>query len=94
MDVWYNSVTKEPVDLSAKSRRGLMGLGRKKSTMALKDTAAAAAAATTTNKEGFVTRRGFRRLQQPGPSPQLRLLQQSLGGGRLWAPYPGTTSAS
>ncbi len=58
VDVWYNSVTKEPVDLSAKSRRGLMGLGRKKSTMALKDTAAAAAAATTTNKEGFVTRRG------------------------------------
>jgi hypothetical protein len=35
VDTWYNSITKDPVEPEAKKRRGLMGLGRKKSTVAL-----------------------------------------------------------
>jgi hypothetical protein len=39
VDTWYDSITKEPVE-PKKERRGLMGLGRKKSSVGLRDAAA------------------------------------------------------
>lgn len=39
IDSWYTSVTKEPVDLAPKHKRGFMGLSRKRSTMNIGDTA-------------------------------------------------------
>lgn len=37
VDLWYNTVTKEPADHAPKHRRGFMGLSRKKSTANLSD---------------------------------------------------------
>jgi hypothetical protein len=37
IDSWYNTVSKEPVDTAPKSRRGLLGLSRKKSTVNMAD---------------------------------------------------------
>ncbi|CAK7236837.1 hypothetical protein SBRCBS47491_009772 [Sporothrix bragantina] len=37
VDVWYNSITKEPAEPTNKSRRAFMGLGRKMSTLAIRD---------------------------------------------------------
>lgn len=62
VDVWYSSVTAEPVDPVSKPRRGLMGLGRKKSTVALRD------AASTAQDDAAATRRGSVGSQQDGQS--------------------------
>jgi hypothetical protein len=35
VDTWWNSVTKEPIDVETKKRRGVLGLGRKKSSAAV-----------------------------------------------------------
>ncbi|KAI0136264.1 F-box domain-containing protein [Xylariales sp. AK1849] len=37
VDTWYNNVAKEPVELTAKPRRGLLGLGRRKSTFNIRE---------------------------------------------------------
>lgn len=37
VDKWYNSIITDPVEPESKKRRGLLGLGRKKSTMNFKD---------------------------------------------------------
>ena len=39
VDNWWQSIVREPVDTTVKPRRGLMGLGRKKSSVALRDAA-------------------------------------------------------
>lgn len=43
VDVWYNSVTKDPAESTAKPRRALMGLGRKMSSLTIRDDPSAAA---------------------------------------------------
>ncbi|KAF6813890.1 F-box domain-containing protein [Colletotrichum plurivorum] len=44
VDNWYNSIAKEPIESPApKPRRGIMGLGRKKSTLSIKDAPKSAA---------------------------------------------------
>ncbi|OLN94227.1 hypothetical protein CCHL11_02900 [Colletotrichum chlorophyti] len=55
VDTWYNSVTRDPVEPAAsKSRRGIMGLGRKKSALSIKEPS------KTTFQEGLYARRGSR----------------------------------
>lgn len=47
VDDWYHSIARETIEPPAKTRRGLMGLGRKKSTMAMADDVAANITAAT-----------------------------------------------
>ncbi|WYZ34380.1 hypothetical protein EsH8_I_000656 [Colletotrichum jinshuiense] len=54
VDIWYNSVAKDPVEPMAKQRRGIMGLGRKKSSLSVKESSKSA------QQEGHPARRGSR----------------------------------
>ncbi|KZL86480.1 f-box domain-containing protein, partial [Colletotrichum incanum] len=53
VDVWYNSIAKDLTEPTPKQRRGIMGLGRKKSTLSVKEP-------SKSTPEGFPTRRGSR----------------------------------
>jgi hypothetical protein len=58
IDDWYNSLGKKPVEaapkLSPKPKRGLMGLGRKKSSMAIREASAIAARWSNAASDGFI----------------------------------------
>ncbi|GKT48396.1 uncharacterized protein ColSpa_08577 [Colletotrichum spaethianum] len=53
VDVWYNSIAKDSTEPTPKQRRGIMGLGRKKSTLSVKEP-------SKPPQEGFPARRGSR----------------------------------
>ncbi|KZL65088.1 F-box protein [Colletotrichum tofieldiae] len=53
VDVWYNSIAKDLTEPTPKQRRGIMGLGRKKSTLSVKEP-------SKSQQEGFPARRGSR----------------------------------
>ncbi|CAK7207339.1 hypothetical protein SEUCBS139899_010149, partial [Sporothrix eucalyptigena] len=58
VDVWYNSVTKDPAESAAKPRRALMGLGRKMSSLAIRDDSSSTTAFSKPTFDGFNTEPG------------------------------------
>ena len=50
VDSWYSSITKEPAESGARSKRGLLGLGRKKSSLAMRETSRATSNDTTASQ--------------------------------------------
>ncbi|KAK1724549.1 hypothetical protein CaCOL14_002352 [Colletotrichum acutatum] len=81
VDVWYNCVSKDPIDPTPKQRRGIMGMGRKKSSISVKDST------KSTQHDGISTRRASRAsLDDPVDSDTNLVFNTSLAAGMPMGP--------
>ncbi|KAK1714730.1 F-box domain-containing protein [Colletotrichum lupini] len=81
VDVWYNGVSKDSIDSTPKQRRGIMGMGRKKSSISVKDST------KSTQHDGISTRRASRASLDDPVDPDTNLVfNTSLAAGMPMGP--------
>ncbi|CCF47134.1 F-box domain-containing protein [Colletotrichum higginsianum] len=64
VDIWYNSIAKDSAEPTFKQRRGIMGLGRKKSTLSVRESI------KSTQQDGGPARRGSRTSLEDSVDPR------------------------